>query len=268
MSATVKFIEQARAEGLTVLTRGEWGSRPDGRPWPLAPDVSDVYQNRREKKPHARLPMRPVGTVWQHISVTEDSGDLTGDFRQDMQTVERIGFQRFGSGFSYNIAVDMTTGMVGIGQPLDAKGTHTVMRVDREGFTHDQNAVALAIVVIGGCDDKLSAKAERSIVLVLVALVRAGLLTPHFDYKPHNFADPGKACPCPTTHNRMDEIYMAVQKELNTPGPTRITIGRGFLESARAVLWEASQANSGARKAAIVAALTSIRAALAVLPKR
>lgn len=209
-TVTQRVVRNARKRGLTVLTRRQWGSRPSGYPWPLAPDVLNVYGWRRRNKPHAPL---PADTLVQHITVTFDSGRLVGDFRRDMQTIERIGFERFGSGFSYNWAIDMRTGMVGLGQSLDAKGTHTVndkgYRPDE--FSHDQNRVALAFACLGMPGDRLSAAAEHAIVQLAAAHVDERALTRGFDYLPHSvFA--AKDCPTDAVRDRMDEIRAAVRR--------------------------------------------------------
>lgn len=207
---TQRVVRNARGRGLDVLTRNQWGSKPSGFGWPLAPDVDNVYGWRREHKPHAPL---PADTLVQHITVTFDSGRLVGDFREDMQAIERIGFERFGSGFSYNWGVDMRTGMVGLGQSLDAKGTHTVNEKGYKPgqFSYDQNAVALAIAVLGMPGDPLSKVAEDAIVQLSAAHVEEGALTTSYDYLPHSVFAP-KDCPCNATRDRMDEIRAAVRK--------------------------------------------------------
>lgn len=207
---TTRVTRNARERGLTVLSRSQWGSRPSGYEWPLAPNVPNVYAWRRRNKPHAPF---PADTLVQHITVTEDHGELVGDFRKDMQTVERIGFDRFGSGFSYNWGVDMATGMVGAGMPLDAKGTHTVNDTGYQPnlFSIDQNAVAFAIAVVGMPDDELSARAEAAIVQLIAAHIDEGALRVGFDYLPHSvFA--AKDCPCDATRDRMDEIRAKVRR--------------------------------------------------------
>lgn len=211
---TQRVVRNARGRGLDVLTRNQWGSNPSGHPWPLAPDADNVYKWRRDNKAHLLLPDRPARTLLQHITVTFDSGELIGDFRKDMQTIERIGFDRFGSGFSYNWGVDMRTGMVGAGQALDAAGTHTVNDKHVPGYPmppSSMNYTTLAIAVIGMPGDKLSKDAERAIVELSAAHVEEGALTQAYQYLPHSmFA--AKDCPCPPTRDRMDEIRAAVAK--------------------------------------------------------
>jgi hypothetical protein len=201
MSITGRVVRRARRKGLTVLTRRQWGSQHGA-----------LYAKRRL---WTRLGVwgkfrRKADTVVQHITVTFDSGVLIGDLKTDARTIERIGFERFGSGVSYNWLVDMRTGHVAVGQPLDAKGTHTVNDKRKPGFSRDQNLVARAIAVIGMPGTPLSDKAERSIVLLLEAMVLEGAITPTFDYLPHSFFT-WKDCPCTPTRSRMPEIRRAVR---------------------------------------------------------
>ncbi|WP_193613173.1 N-acetylmuramoyl-L-alanine amidase [Nocardioides lijunqiniae] len=198
---TQRVVRNARRRGLTVLTRPQWGSR-----------YGSVYVWRRLfKRAH-----QPADTVVQHITVTFDSGKLVGDFKTDMRTIERIGYERFKSGFSYNFAVDMRDGTIGVGQPLDAKGTHTVNDKNVRGFSRDQNLRARAIAVIGMPGDQLSKDAEAAIVQLLAAMVDEGAVTPGFDYEPHSkFAY--KDCPCGPTRDRMPAIRAAVNKAVRRP---------------------------------------------------
>jgi hypothetical protein len=197
---TQRVVKEARKQGATVLTHRQWGSLERG-----------VYATRRRltREGHVGAFRREADTCVQHITVTFDTGPLTGDFVRDMRTVERIGKERFGSGFSYNWGVDMRTGMAAVGQPLDAKGTHTVNDKGRQGFSHDQNLVARAIAVVGMPGDDLSRKAENTIAILLRSMVKCNALTPGFDYLPHSFFAE-KDCPCDETRDRMSAIRRAV----------------------------------------------------------
>lgn len=179
-----------RKRGIKVYTRKQWGSQH-----------LDVYRTRRLLKP---VTADPADTLVQHITVTFDSGVFVGDFKTDMQTVERIGFERFGSGVSYNFVVDMATGEIGEGQPLDAKGTHTIndKKPPLPNFSFDQNAVARAVAVLGMPTTPLSLKGERSLLLLMQAMVKFKALTPGFDYMPHS-AFTAKDCPCDPTRKKM-----------------------------------------------------------------
>ena len=194
---TQRVAANARKRGVVVLGRKAWGSRNRG-----------IYAWRRRNKPHSLLPSKPVDTVWQHITVTRPSGD----FRDDCRTVERIGMERFGSGVSYNWLVDMATGQVAIGQPLDAKGTHTVMDKPHPNYSHDQNAVAIAIAVIGMPDTRLTVKGQQAISKLIAAHIAVGAVTPGFDYQPHSFAA-HKDCPCESTRRLMPLIRSDAIKE-------------------------------------------------------
>jgi hypothetical protein len=105
----------------------------------------------------------------------------------------------------------MRTGQVGVGQPLDAKGTHTVNDKNVSGFSKDQNLVARAIAVIGQPGDKLSDKAARSISHILAAMAEEGATTKNPDYLPHSFFA-WKDCPCDATRNRMPTILATAKK--------------------------------------------------------
>jgi hypothetical protein len=194
MSATSKFSREARRLGVQVIPRSEWGSKHQG-----------LYQERRKTKPHSLIPDRPVDTLWQHITVTFDDGVLTGDFKADMREVERIGFERFGTGFSYNLAIDFRTGMVGIGQPCDARGAHTLNEKGVPGYQFNQNYVSLAIAFIGMPGNKVSKKAEEKLVDTIVALILSGNLTTHFDYNPHSMVA-AKECPTQNVRNIMVRV--------------------------------------------------------------
>jgi hypothetical protein len=198
-SITTRVVRRARKNGVTVLNRKQWGSKS----WL-------TYQKRRAltRAGYYGPFRRKADTVVQHITVTMPSADFAANCR----TVERIGNERFGCGVSYNFLVDMTTGKVAVGQPLDSKGVHTINDKGVPGYSFDQNLVARAIAVIGMPGTKLSAKAEASIVTLLGAMRDEGAITVGFDYVPHSlFAY--KDCPCEHTRSRMNEIRSAVAKD-------------------------------------------------------
>lgn len=161
-----------RVYGLDVRTRRQWGSVRRGTyAWRL------IW--RRAKV--------PADTLVQHITVTNDSGDLTGEFDADMRTLERIGYDRFGSGISYNICIDKDTGMVGMGMPLRAKGTHTVNDKNKPNFSRDQNYWARAIAWIGVPGNGWSKACYDAHVKVIACLMDCGHLTDDPDYLPHSY---------------------------------------------------------------------------------
>lgn len=190
-TSTQHVVNRLRLRGVAVLTRPQWRSNHEA-----------VYKARRASKP-AKM---PCSTVVQHITVTKD----TGDFARDVRAVERIGFERFGSGVSYNWVVNMRTGAVAVGQPLDAKGTHTVNNKSTPGYSFDQNYAARAIAVLGMPGDKLSAKAAESIAQILAAMVAEGVVTRDFDYEPHSLFT-AKDCPCDSTRDQMPAIKARAQ---------------------------------------------------------
>lgn len=180
MSLQRRVVRNLRRRGVVVRNRRQWGSKHPA-----------VYAWRLVWKPVTRV---KADTLWQHITVTFDSGTLVGDFDKDMQTIERIGYERFKSGFSYNWGVDMTTGMVGVGMPLLAKGTHTVNDKGIDNYSYDQNAVARAVAVIGMPGKKPSDACIDSISHLFAAMMEEGALTNDPDYNPHSLvAD--KDCP-------------------------------------------------------------------------
>lgn len=188
---TQRVVRRARNKyGLTVYHHDDWGSTQ-----------KDVYASRRRRKPVA---VKKADTVVQHITVTRPSGD----HKADMRVVERIGMDRFGSGVSYNFVVCMETGEIAVGQPLDARGTHTLNDKNIKGFRFNQNDAARAIAVLGMPGTPLSEKAERAISGLLAAMMDEGAITTTFDYVPHSlFA--WKDCPCESTRGRMNAMRQA-----------------------------------------------------------
>lgn len=182
--------------GRTVLTRKEWGAK-----------YESIYQGRRESRP-VEL---PVDYLYSHISVTIDDGTLTGDFISDMRELERIGYERFKSGISYNWAIDAVTGMIGEGMPLDARGTHTVNDKGIAGFPSQLNEHGHAVVLIGMPGVKPSAQFIRSFAAIRAAEIEAGVLKRGAPIYPHSkFA----AKDCPTEAVRT--ILPAVVSQSNT----------------------------------------------------
>lgn len=250
MTITQRVVRRARsAYGVEVLTQDQWGSK-----------ARRVYAWRRTHKPVTRL---RADTLVQHITVTLDTGPLTGDFKRDVQTVERIGLERFGSGVSYNFVVDMRTGKVAVGMPLDAKGTHTVNEKRVPGFSYDQNAVARAIAVLGMENTPLSEKAVEAIAGLIAAMMDVGALTQSFDYEPHSkFAN--KACPCTATRNRMGDISRRARAlRAAKRAPSRVQQARVLLDQALALLRQVPSSRRAAHRERQL-----IEEALARMPRR
>lgn len=198
---TQRVVRDARKRGVTVLTHRQWGST-----------ARAVYSSRRKRtKANEWGPFTyKADTVVQHITVTPPPPRDKGAFAAACRLVERIGMDRFGCGVSYNWLVDMRTGTVAVGQPLDSKGVHTINDKNVKGFSKDQNLVARAIAVVGMPGTPLSDTAAESIAKLLSAMVAQGAITEGFDYVPHSlFAF--KDCPCDPTRNRMPAIRKAVR---------------------------------------------------------
>lgn len=208
---TQRVVLAARRRGAPVLTHRQWGSKEQALYAKRRKLTRDGYYGNFKYK---------VDTVWIHITVTFDSGTLTGDFKKDMQTVERIGKERFGSGFSYNWGVDMKTGMAGVGQPLDSKGTHTINDKATKGYSKDQNLAGRSIACIGMPGDKLSDEAIETIVDILVAMWEEGQITDDPDIQPHSLVA-YKDCPTQAVRDALPLIRKRFAKRVNRAKLTR-----------------------------------------------
>lgn len=187
-------VEKLRSWGFNVKDHLQWGSSKEA-----------LYQQRRTTHP-VKL---PVPYAFSHISVTVDDGTLTGDFYHDMQELERIGFQRFQSGISYNWAIDMATGMIGEGQYLDAKGTHTVNDKNVPGFPNNLNYYGHAIVAIGMPGDLPSEDFIASFAGILAAEQATGQMAGNAPIYPHSYFA-AKDCPTEAVRSRLPEIRRLV----------------------------------------------------------
>lgn len=195
---TRDVVRNARRKGLTVLMPVQWGSLS------LA-----TYALRRKIKPHSYLPERPAPNLWQHITVTYDTGKSRHSFKKDCRTIERIGNERFKTGCSYNVMWDMKTGDLAIGQFFDAKGAHTLNDKNIPNFSKDQNAVGLAIVAIGMPGDVPTQKAVWNLIKFIQSMIEEGALAPDFDYEPHSLVA-WKDCPTEAVRSIMPSIKRKV----------------------------------------------------------
>lgn len=193
---TQRVVKNARRRGVTIYSHSQWKS-----------SMRKTYLWRRMFKRHHLLPKRPADTLWQHITVTPPSGD----FKADARKVEDIGTARFGTGCSYNFLVDMTTGEVAVGMPLDAMGAHTLNRKYVPNYSFDQNAVALAVAVVGMPDTPLSECAKLSIARLIAAMIEERALTFGHDYNPHSMVA-AKDCPCENTRREMPNINKGAKR--------------------------------------------------------
>lgn len=190
-SITQRVVDNARGKGVKVIGRAGWGN------------TSTIYQWRRRFRKHAP---NPSDTLWFHITVTRREG-----IRKDMRTLHRIGMQRFGSGVSYNFCIDMKTGEVGLGQALDAKGTHTVNNKRIDGYSYDQNRVSHAIAFIGMPGDELSPAAIKSAAKLIASMTEERALTQDPDFNPHSMVA-WKDCPTDAVRRKIPVIVELAQK--------------------------------------------------------
>jgi hypothetical protein len=199
MSTTPKtdaFVRSMRRRGVEVLRPWAWGTAHPG-----------LYVNRVRTHPHSLLPGKPVDTLWNHITVTFDDGRLIRDFGLDLREVERIGWQRFGTGVSYNILVDANAPhpRIAIGQCLEARGAHTLNDKGVTGYSYNQNKVSLAIAWVGMPGDRLNAHAVEAMIRARVALMATGSLTRHYDDNPHSLVA-AKDCPTGELRRRLPAL--------------------------------------------------------------
>lgn len=191
MSVTTRVIKDTRKLGGRVFNRRQWGN------------VSPVYAIRRRTRKHDPL---PSDTLWQHITVTPNSAHGGGGIKKEMRLLHRIGIERFGTGVSYNFAVDMQTGAIGLGAALDAKGAHTLNDKHILNYSFDQNAVSHAIAFIGNPGDKPSLVAIKAVAKLTAALIHQGALTHGHDYNPHSMVA-FKDCPTDAVREVMQQIH-------------------------------------------------------------
>lgn len=201
---TQQVVLAARRRGAPILTHRQWGSKEQS-----------LYAKRRKltREGYFGAFKYKVDTVWIHITVTFDTGPLKGDFKEDMQTVERIGKVKFGSGFSYNWGVDMKTGMGGVGQPMDSKGTHTINYKGVKGYSKDQNLKSRAIALVGMPGDKLSDEAIETVIDILVAMWETDQLTDDPDIQPHSLVAE-KDCPTQAVRDALPIIRKRYKKRI------------------------------------------------------
>ena len=177
-------IARLRSAGYSVRTRKQWGSQQAG-----------VYAERRRSKPVDF----PVDFVFAHITVTKKHGD------EGAREVEEIGVSRFGSGVSYNWLVDHETHAIYEGQPLDAKGTHTVNDREVPGFPENLNYVGHAVALIGMPGDEFCDECAELFAAIQAAERIEGVLRDSAGYLPHStFA--AKDCPGDNVRDALAEI--------------------------------------------------------------
>ena len=194
-----RVVRNARQRGATVLTRAQWGSQ-----------YPEVYRWRTRNRRVTRI---LADTLVNHITVTFDTGPLTGDFKRDMRTVERIGYERFKTGFSYNFGIDPTTGMIGVGMPLVAAGSHTINEKGVPGYSYNQNYVARAFAWVGMPGMVPTARAKEAAADLICAMIEEDALTRGHDFLPHSFFA-AKDCPTQPGRDAMPEIHRRVMNRI------------------------------------------------------
>jgi hypothetical protein len=236
---TDRVVARMRSLGLEVLTHEQWGSAH-----------RELYAQRLASRP---VRVKRSDTFVGHISVTRDDGPLRGNFVADMREVERIGFDRFGSGFSYNFGVDNDGGRVGVGMPLLAKGTHTVNDKGVGDYTYDQNHAARAAAWLAMPGTKLSAGARRAFVVIEASMILEGALTESPDVLPHSFFA-AKDCPTDALRSQLGPINreaLALVREVRKGVPQRDETDLPRFRMARRIDVAADEAfRAGARREA------------------
>lgn len=197
-------IQRLRAGGFKVRTRPQWGSTE-----------AETYAYRLRSKPVDF----PVDHFFAHITVTSVHGDAGA------RKVEEIGMERFGSGVSYNWLVDHTTHTIYEGQPLAAKGTHTVNDKRVAGFPmppDSMNYVGHAIALVGMPGDEFCDTCAELFAAIMAAEKVEGVAREDARLYPHSkFA--AKDCPTTAVRDKLPLIHRRQRKlreEFLAPGET------------------------------------------------
>lgn len=250
VTLTERVVRRARnTYGVDVLRHKDYGSR-----------ARRIYALRRRVR---TVRVMQADTLVGHITVTPP----LDDFRQSCRDVEGIGTARFGSGMSYNVLFHHDSGQCAIGQPLDAKGTHTVNDKGRAGFTHDQNHAARAFAFAGVPGTRLGPKTLRAMAGFLAAMIDEGAMTSSPDLLPHSFFA-FKDCPTDTFRDQLGDLWRLtvrlraeahdgkVTPKVKPPRrPTNVSLAAKLLRKA------VGNAKAGTRRRKLLEALQ-------VLPKR
>lgn len=193
--ATDALVAELRARGVEVLTQDVWSLMPG------------VYEERLRTRPHDLLPDQPVDTLVNHITVTHDDGPLVGDFVADLRELERIGWQRFRTGISYDIIVDRNAPhpRVAIGQFLEARGAHAINDKDVPGYSKDQNKVSIGLAWVGMPGNKINRHGITAMVEVRSAAITVNALTETYDDIPHSLLA-YKDCPTDELRDQLPDL--------------------------------------------------------------
>jgi len=186
MSTEDRVIRTLRNAGFTVLTRKQWGSK-----------FLAGYQTRRV----TRRFVGPADYAFAHISVTVAGNDPKAAAR----TIEQIGLERFGTGWSYNWGLHLPSKTILVGQPMDAAGAHTLNDKNVAGFPENLNYWGHAIAWIGNVGDQWTQWAENAAAAILAAERRHGAMKRPQQMFPHSkFA--WKDCPTDPYRNAIPRI--------------------------------------------------------------
>lgn len=178
-----------RAEGLDFITRETWGAQQS-------------YISERDVS-------TPVEGFFLHISVTIDGGNTGLTEADDMRDIERIGQERFGIGFPYNMSI-FDTGRLYEGQPLTRRGAHTVNDENQPGFRETGSHGSLnywyrAIVLPQMVTDDVTDAQVHQCARWAAAQIRAGYAKRDARWYGHRDVS-AKACPGDFGYARLPEI--------------------------------------------------------------
>lgn len=242
-------IRRLRGEGYEVRTRKQWGSAH-----------ADVYAYRLRTKPVDF----PVDHMFAHITVTSQNGD------EGARQVEDIGMDRFGSGVSYQWLVDHETHAIYEGQPLAAKGTHTVNDKKVPGFPvppESLNYVGHAVAFMGVPGDEFCGECAELFAAIMAASKIEGVVREEARYLPHSmFA--AKECPTEAIREMLPIIHREASRMVRTsfgnePRETRVARIKDELEKLLAELDKVP-----AKRKKVHKAKDEAKAAVEKLPER
>jgi hypothetical protein len=220
--------ELLQSEGLDMRLREEFGA-------------VQLYNSVRECHVVAD------GFFW-HIALVNDPSDLIGPEDEVWRTVERIGQQRFGSGFSYNAGC-FNTGRLYEGQPLTRRGTHTVntyfkdwcevhrgsMKGPRASTGYNLNVNFRALCLPQQVEDPVSDEQVDSSAKWAAAQIRSGLAKRDAIWHGHRCCT-AKGCPGQKAYDRIDELQELT--EYYTKNGLTMALSDDDLKKIKAIIWE------------------------------
>ena len=218
-------IQRLRHGGYKIRTKEQWGSKH-----------LPLYAWRLRSKPVDF----PVKYGFVHITVTNTHGD------EGMRQIEEIGYERFGTGCSYNWVVDHETDhTIYIGQPLAAKGAHTVNEKGVGHFPYNLNYFGHAVAFMGNVDDPVCDECVDTIAAIFAAEKLEDNMVIGDNIFPHRkFA--AKSCPGDKLYARMRDISDAVKRKVDQGN---VAVGKAK-PAKKAVAKKAPAKKAPAKKAA------------------